>query len=140
VTRIEDIGGEVRLSRGQPGLGPNDAAFLAMLATARRVRLDRTRTVLGGLALGLLVAAALLVPVPRPEPVVVAHDPPPVEVPRETDPMAALMLESARIRLEGLGDPAVGVARLKELTERYPGSASAREAELLLAKLEENDR
>jgi hypothetical protein len=135
---MEDVAREVRSAGEAPGPGLSDADFLATLASARRVRANRIRGVLGGLALAASVALAVLLPVPRPDPVpvVAVSEPAPVE----TDPMAALMLESARIRLDGIGDPAVGVARLRELVATYPDSPSAREAETLLAKLEERER
>jgi hypothetical protein len=132
---MEDVGIEVRKARGESGPGPSDTVFLASLTSDRRIRADRARGTLGGLTLAVAIALALLLPETRSGSVPAV--PSPGQVSAETNPMAALMLESARIRLEGVGDPRVGVARLHEIVESFPDSPSAREALILLAQLEE---
>ena len=123
MTGIGDIGAEARAALGPPPSGPDDRAFLAGLAGRRR------RAVWRGIALtwGLTVAAAAML--------LVAFSPSPAPVPVE-DPMAAILLESAELRLEGFGDAAEAPARLEEVVKLYPGTRSAARAEELLRGME----
>jgi hypothetical protein len=127
VTRIEDIGAEARRAMGTPPSGPGDRAFLAALSGRRR------RAAWGRIALlyGLTAAAATVLLATRaPVPSAV----PPVEM--VEDPMAAILLESAELRLEGFGDAAEAPVRLREVVRLYPDSRSAVRAGELLSKIE----
>jgi hypothetical protein len=52
------------------------------------------------------------------------------------DPLAALLLEGARLRLEGYGDREVAGSRLLAVMKDFEGTESAREAAALLIRLQ----
>ena len=142
--RADDLGSEARRTLGEPGPGATDEAFLAALAAGRSRHLLRRRLVgLGVLAAILLVATMLTTggdepdPIePPPDPVVAKREPPPLV----NDPAAALLLESARLRLEGFGDPQAVPETLRGVMTRYPRSVAAMEAAAILRDLEGRPR
>ncbi len=103
----------------------DDREFLRRLD--RRIDRERTRW-RTGLALAAVLAVGVAVwPRPAPErPIVEA-----CEELRE-DPVATILLEAARMRLDGLGDPASARPRLERIVKDYAGTRAAVEAAALL--------
>jgi len=102
----------------------NDQAFLQRLH-GNIDRVERRRFAGRGAALLLVVAAAFAWP--REE------STPAAPVVALTDhPVAAVLLEAALLRLDGIGDPAAAKPRLEEIVNEYPGTRSAQRAAVLL--------
>ena len=105
----------------------NDQAFLQRIHQNIN-RHERSRFALRGAAV-LLVAAALFA-WPRADPTPAPTEPPAVAL---TDhPVAAVLLEAALLRLDGIGDRTAARPRLNEIVHEYPGTRSARRAAVLL--------
>lgn len=138
--RIEDLGREARRTLGEPGPGAADGAFLAGLARTRGRRRRRDLAIGAGFAIALVIGAVAAWPRGSAEPVVPPEPAVRAAAPLRSDPMAALLLEAARIRLDGIGDPAIARGRLREVIEEYPDTDSAREAAKLLHGLTDNGR
>ena len=142
MSRIDEIAREVREHLGESGPGPSNARLLADLDRRRRSRVRGLRLSAAAVLLLLGGGAVLLLagspePVVAPESVVTAAI---IEPPLTTDPMAAMLLESAKLRLEGYGDPEVARSTLREVLDTYPSTRSARRAGELLARMEGDDR
>ncbi len=140
--RADDLGAELRRTIGEPMAGPPDQAFLAGLAGVRR-RVHERRVAMLGVLFLVAGGAVLFAAIPRqgevPEPIAdIARREAPVAL--IDDPEAALLLEAARLRLSGYGDPAVAPRKLRELIRRYPASRAAARAVAMLRDLEGSER
>jgi hypothetical protein len=134
--RADEVGAAFRRDRGEVESGADEGSFLDGLASgiATRRRSRRRRIVLGAVVafVGVTAGAALLGgddDVARSETEVV-RDPPVLR----SDPDAAILLESARLRLDGFGDPAAAAPRLRAVTRLYPETREARDALALLRR------
>jgi len=144
VRRADDLGDEARRSLGEPAPGAPDAEFLAAIKAGRRRqilhrRLATAAVVLALAGLGAFLAIGEREPAPPetdPIPSVAEVEPPPLV----DDPAAALLLEAARLRLEGFGDPMQAPDKLRNVMTRYPRSRAAAEAAILLRKIQGSPR
>lgn len=134
------LGAEYAAALGAPAAPAlREGAFAAGLAlrVARDDRRTRRRRLFFGAAgAAAALAAALLLRVAldggrdapaapvSPEPLVATESLDAVS--REED--AALLLATARVRLEGFGDPKAGLERLARVARDFPGTAAARAA------------
>jgi hypothetical protein len=144
VKRATEIGRQWREDVGQALPGPGGREFLERVDEGVRLAERRARR-------WRLLAGSALVPVLLVMVVMASEiwrgngagresrDGRPVaEVPHRQprdDPAAASLLESARLRLDGFGDPKQALPRLEDVVERYPGTRSAARAEALLERL-----
>jgi peptidoglycan/LPS O-acetylase OafA/YrhL len=133
--RADDLGRDVRRDLGDPARTSPDAVFLAALGSARRRQSSRRWVATAAMLVVTAVAATLVFQTPSDNPPTSIADPAP-SVALEDHPMAAVLLEAARLRLDGFGDPAVAGRKLDEVVKLYPGTRSAAQAAGLLRALE----
>ncbi|MEW6745662.1 MAG: hypothetical protein AB1486_23170 [Planctomycetota bacterium] len=147
--RADEIGAAWRDEAGMPPPAGDEQEFLRRLE-ARVSRAERRARRMRLLASSVLVPAALVVIAlatewlqrrgapgrgaqdgAAPQPVATKSEPAQLT----ESPLAAMLLETARLRLDGLGDRERALPRLQEVIDRYPGTRSAAEALSLLEKV-----
>lgn len=111
-------------------MNASDREFLARLHDGidRAERKTRDRKLGTAMLLVACVAAAFAWP-REPESIAVPEPPPESRV---QDPVASLLLEAARLRLDGFGDPAAAAPRLRTIIHDYPHTREADQARALL--------
>lgn len=141
--RAEDLGREIGEELRPPKIGPADQEFLKVLHHGIHQSQRRRRALIGVLVGFLLaiVAAGWLFgsevpshPPLGPETDAGLERPAPLQKKR-SDPVAALLLEAAELRLEGYGDAAGAIDRLELVVATFPQTISAIRAAKILKRL-----
>ncbi len=139
-----DIGNEIARLIGNPDQGPSDEVFLTHFSQ-RVTRHRRHRRLVVGMAVVLIVAGAttswlLGTETLEEKPLKSLAPTLALEIPATHstilhDPVASMLLESARLRMDGFGDPTAAIPHLRLVIDTFPDSKSAIEATRILKQL-----